>query len=74
MDGHPQYKPMEKSLTFEIFIKSAVCSEKSQNWCGYWVTSIVQKNIFIVTVTCPEGVDLLTLAVETVYRMYNLLG
>ena len=33
-----------------------------------WVISIVQKNI-VATATCLEGVDLLTLAVERVYRV-----
>ena len=33
-----------------------------------WVISIVQKNI-VATATCLERVDLLTLAVERVYRV-----
>ena len=56
------------ALTFGIFIKSAIVQiDLKLGVVITWVISIVQKNIFVATATCLEGVDLLTLVVERVY-------
>ena len=56
---------MEKSLTFEIFIKLILQKNLKLGVMITQVISIVQK-IFVATATCLEGVDLLIPAVERV--------
>ena len=71
---HLLHKPMKKLLTLGIFIKSAVDQKNLKlGVVVTWVISIVQKNIFIATATYLEGVDLLILAVETIYNMSHII-
>ena len=51
-----------KIARFWDFYKISSRSEKSQTGLGAvitWVITIVQKNVFVATATCLEGVDLL---------------
>ena len=58
---------MEKSLTFRIFINSAVDQKNLKFGMVITGSLVLFKKLFIATAAFLEGVNLLTPAVETVY-------